>query len=105
MWSSKFLVEVAVKFGVLLAVARNEAQKSPRNPANSLVLTCVSDARKIIEKENGRFKFFEVICTLLHPAFIRLDLHWLSSISPKKNSNEHMLQGILLEEYAISLWD
>ena len=33
MWSSNFLVEVAVNFGVLLIVPRNESRKSPRHPA------------------------------------------------------------------------
>ena len=47
MWSSNFLVEVAVKFGALLAVPRNEARKSPRNHARCLVLTGAFDAKKI----------------------------------------------------------
>ena len=46
MWSSNFLVEVAVKFGVLLAVGRNEARKNPINPTSCLVLTCAFDAKK-----------------------------------------------------------
>ena len=76
MWSSNFLVEVAVKFGVLLAVPRNEARKSMRNPTSCLVLTCAFDAKKFIEKENERLQIFEAnFCTLLHPPFIRLDLH------------------------------
>ena len=75
MWSSNFLVGVTVKSGMLLAILRNEARKSPRNPTSCLVLTSAFNAKKIIEKVNGRLQFFEVICTLLHPPFIRLDLH------------------------------
>ena len=55
MWSSNFLVEAAVKFGVLLVVPRNEA--SPRNPASCLVPTCVFNAKKEKRKKNGRFNF------------------------------------------------
>ena len=29
----------------------------------------------LLKKDNGRFKIIEVICTLLHPPFIQLDLH------------------------------
>ena len=49
MWSSNLLVEVAMKFGVLLALPRNEVRKSPRNLASCYVLTCASDANKFIE--------------------------------------------------------
>ena len=42
MWSSNLLVESTVKFGVLMAVPRNGARKSLRNPASCLVLTGVS---------------------------------------------------------------
>ena len=75
MWSSTFLVEVTMKFGVLLVVPRNEARKNPINPASCSTLTCVFDAKAFIEKENGRFINFEVIFILLHPPFIQLDLH------------------------------
>ena len=43
-----FIVEVAMKFGVLLAILRNEAKKIPRNLASCLVLTCVFDTKKFI---------------------------------------------------------
>ena len=49
MWSSNLLVEVATKFGVLLAIQRNEARKNPRNPTSCLVLTGSFDAKRIIE--------------------------------------------------------
>ena len=76
MWSSNFLVEVTVGFGVLLAVVRNEARKSPRNPASRSVLKGAFDAKKHLlkNKMHGSI-FFEVIWTLLHPPFIQLDLH------------------------------
>ena len=75
MWSSNFSVEVAVKFGVLLVVLRNETRKNPSNLASCSVLTCAFDAKKIIEKENGWFINLEVICVLLHPPYLQLDLH------------------------------
>ena len=75
MWSSNSLVEVAMKFGVLLAVPRNEARKSPRNPASCSTLTCAFDAKTLIKKKNGKSKKIEVDFTLLHPPFIQLDLH------------------------------
>ena len=75
MWSSNFLVEVTMKFGVLLVVPRNEARKSPRNPASCSTLTCAFDTKTLIEKKNRWFKNFEAIFTLLHPPFIQLDLH------------------------------
>ena len=46
MWSSKFLVEVVMKFGVLLAVARNETRKNPRNPASCSIPIGAFDANK-----------------------------------------------------------
>ena len=46
MWSSNFLVEAVVKFGVLLAAPRNEARKNPRNLASCPVLTNAFDAKK-----------------------------------------------------------
>ena len=46
MWSSN-LVEVAMKFGVLLAVPRNETRKNPRNPASCSVLIGAFDAKLI----------------------------------------------------------
>ena len=82
------LVEVAVKFGVLLVVSRNEARKSLRNPASCSILIGAFDARKFIEKENGRLQIFEAIfCTLLHPPFMWLDLHLQPSISLKEIQN------------------
>ena len=56
-WSSNFSVEIAVKFGVLMAVLRNEARKSPRNPSSCSKLTCVFDGENNNEKKNGWFKF------------------------------------------------
>ena len=49
-WSSNFLVEIPVKFGVLLAVPRNEARKSPRNYASCAVSTCAFDAKTLLKK-------------------------------------------------------
>ena len=46
MWSSIFLVEVDVKFGMSLAVPKNGARKNPRNPASCLVLMSACDAKK-----------------------------------------------------------
>ena len=55
MWSSNFLVGVAMKFGVLLAVLRDEARKNPRSPASYSVLIGAFDATKIIENyKNGQ---------------------------------------------------
>ena len=58
MWSSYFLVEVAVKFGVLLAVPRNEARKKPEKPCKlcgiDMSFCC---KKKLLKKKNGRFKF------------------------------------------------
>ena len=94
MWSLNFLVEVAVKFGVLLTVPRNKARRIPRNPTSCTVLASAIDAQKIIQTKNGRFKKFKATCSLLHPLHIRLDLYLWPSISPKKKfKNEHMLQG------------
>ena len=67
MWSSNFVVEVTMKFGVVLLVTMNEARKNPRNPASCQILKGVVDAIKNIEKEIGWVHFFKVICTLLHP--------------------------------------
>ena len=51
MWSLNFLVEVDVKFGVLLATPRNGARKNLRNLASCLLLTCASDAKnKLLKK-------------------------------------------------------
>ena len=44
MWSSNFLAKVTVKFGVLLAIPRNEVRKNLRNHASCLVLTCAFEA-------------------------------------------------------------
>ena len=85
MWSLNFLVEVAVKFGVLLTVPRNKARRIPRNPTSCTVLASAIDAQKIIQTKNGRFKKFKATCSLLHPLHIRLDLYLWPSISPKKN--------------------
>ena len=75
-WSSNSLVEVVVKFGVLLATPRNEARKSPRNLASYLVLTGAFNANtKNIEKGNAWFKSFKVICTLLNSPFMQMGLH------------------------------
>ena len=52
MWSSNFVVEVTMKFGVLLPVTMNEARKSPRNPASCSILKGVVDATKNIEEKN-----------------------------------------------------
>ena len=52
MWSSNFLLEVAVKFGVLLDAPRNEARKNSRDLASYLVLKVAFDAKRIIEKKN-----------------------------------------------------
>ena len=52
MWSSNILVEVTVKFGVLLDVPRNEARKNPQkiNPTSCSAPTCVIDAKQFTEK-------------------------------------------------------
>ena len=63
-WSSHFLVEFAMKFGVLLAVLMSEARRNPIKPASCSILTCA------FEKGYGQFDFFEVISTLQHPPFI-----------------------------------
>ena len=73
MWSSNFIIEVEVKFGVLLAIPRNEARKNPRNHASCSSLTGAFDAKKKLN--NGWFKIFEVICTLPRPPFIQLESH------------------------------
>ena len=70
MWNLNFLHVVTVKFGVLMAILRNEAWKSRRNLPSFSVVTCAFQAKKIIEKMNGHIKKFEVIYTLLHPPFI-----------------------------------
>ena len=70
MWNLNFLPVVTVKFGVLMAILRNEARKSRRNLPSFSVVTCAFQAKKIIEKMNGHIKKFEVIYTLLHPPFI-----------------------------------
>ena len=57
MWSSYFLVEVAVKFGVLLAVLRNEVRKRMKNTTSCSVQTCAFDAKKILEKRIYGCKF------------------------------------------------
>ena len=54
MWSSQLFVEVAVKFGVLLAIPRNEARQNPRNLANCSVLTSAFNAKK--NKKNKKLK-------------------------------------------------
>ena len=74
MWSSNFLVEVAVKVGVLLAVPRCEARKNPRNLASCSTLTYTFNAKTFTRKENGWLKLIEVISTLSHPPFLYLDL-------------------------------
>ena len=45
MWSSNFLVEVAMKCGVLLAIPRNEARKSPRKPTSCSKLMGAFDTK------------------------------------------------------------
>ena len=76
MWSSNFLVEVAMKFGVLLAVLWNEARKSPRNcKLFGIYLHVLSMPKNCIEKENRQINFLEVVCTLVHPPFMQLDSH------------------------------
>ena len=42
MWSSNFSVDVAVKFGVLLGVPRNEARKNSKKPTSCPIMTGVS---------------------------------------------------------------
>ena len=72
-----FLVEIAVKLGVLLGVLYQRMRREKARESLQVVqpLTCVFDVNKLIENENGRLKIFEVICTLLHPPFIQLDIH------------------------------
>ena len=55
----KFLVEVVMKFGVLLIVPRNEARKNHRILASCSILTCAFNAKIYIyiEKKNGHFNF------------------------------------------------
>ena len=53
MWSSNFVVEVVVKFGVLLAIPRNE-----RNLASCSVLTCAFCAKLFIERDNGHVPYY-----------------------------------------------
>ena len=53
MWSSNFLIEVAMKVGVLLAVLRNEVRKNPKNCASCLVDRWFRCKKKIIGKGNG----------------------------------------------------
>ena len=47
MWTSKFLVEVAVKFGVLLDILTNEVRKSPRNHVSCSISKCAFNAKYI----------------------------------------------------------
>ncbi len=62
--------------------------------------------KKMIEKENGRFKKFEVICNLLHPPFYTVGFTSIDIILPEeKFKNERMSWGFFLEEYPMSLWD
>ena len=58
MWSSNFLVEAAMKSGVLLALLKNEARKSPRNLASCWVLTGVFDAKKILRRREWTIQIF-----------------------------------------------
>ena len=51
MWSSNFLVEVTMKFGVSLAIPWNGVRKSQRNLASCSVLTGTFNAKKLIERE------------------------------------------------------
>ena len=87
MWSSNLLVEVAVKFGLLLAVPRNEARKSPRNPSSCSVMIGELDAKKFIKKENEQFKFKGD----LYPSTPSLYTFGFTSIAidipPQKNMN------------------
>ena len=57
MWNLNFLVKFALKFGVLLAVPRNEAIKNPRNPTICLILIEAFDAKKIVEKKECTVQF------------------------------------------------
>ena len=52
MWSLNFLIEVAVKFGVLLAVSRNEVEKKPKKPCKLFSSDMCFQSIKNIEKEN-----------------------------------------------------
>ena len=93
-----FLVEVDVKFGVMLGVSRNEARKNPINLSSGSVLIGSFDAQKKEKKKIMRN--FEVICTLLHPPFVQLDFTSIAIDLPKGNfNNEHLLHGFFLEEY------
>ena len=59
--------------------------------------------KKIIEKENGRFKFFEVI-VLCYTLPLYGWIYIYSHRSPqRKLKNEHMMHGFFLEEYPMSL--
>ena len=47
MWSLNFLVEVAMKFGLLLAVLKNKARKSLKDSGSCSILTCAFNAQKL----------------------------------------------------------
>ena len=106
MWSSKFLVEVAVKFGVLLDIPTNEVRKSPRNHVSCSILKCAFNAKNIyIEKGMDGSIFLRWFV----PYYTPLGTVEFTSIAidmPKEYFlNEHMLQGFFLEEYIpMSLW-
>ena len=85
MWSSNLLVGIAQNLGVQLADLRNEASKNPSELTSCLVSTSDFDAKyKKIEKDNGRFNFFEVICTLLDPPFHTIGFTSTTIDLPKK---------------------
>ena len=98
MWSPNFLIEVTVKFRVLLAIPRNKARKSLRNPTSCPILRCAFDAKKSIEKENGRFRFFWGDLYPTTPSVYTIRFTFVHIDLPEeKFKNEHMLQGFFLE--------
>ena len=88
MWSSDFLVEVTVRFGVLLAIVRNEARKSPRNPASRSVLKGAFDAKKHLLKNKMHgsifLRWYEPYCTLHLYSWIYIYSHWSPRKKPQK---------------------
>ena len=105
MWSSNFLVEVAAKFGVSMAVPRNEARKSTRKPASCLVLTCAFDAEKKIEKKmNGSiFLRWSIVPYYTLPPYGWIYIYRYWSPHQTKIKNEDLLHGFFLHHFGVNL--
>ena len=95
MWGSYVLVEVVVKFGVLLVVLRNEVRKNSRNPTSCSVLTSAFNAKKqFIEKENGQLKLFEVNMYLTTSSLYTIGFTFKAIDCPKEKKRKTLLAWI-----------